>query len=76
VIGLDEFRGMDLVSWFPGIVTFRVHFPFDEVLEHSGSSMMSMVDNTFHFIFLFSIDKVRWWQGEVGAMHSCFLIGQ
>ena len=66
---------MYLVSWFPGIVTFRVPFPFDEVLEHSSSSMTLVVNNTFHFIFFFSIDKVRWWLREVRAMRSCFLIG-
>ena len=76
MIGLKELRGMDLVSWFPDVVTFGIPFPFDEVLEHSGSSMTSVVNNMFHLIFLFSIDKVRWWSGEVGAMRSRFLIGR
>ena len=30
---LDKFRGMDLISRFPCIVTFGVAFPFDEILE-------------------------------------------
>jgi len=76
VIGLKEFGSVNLVSWLPGVVTFRVPFPFDEVLECSGSSMTLVVDNMFHLIFLFSIDKVRWWLGEVWAVCSCFLIGQ
>jgi len=76
VVGFKKFRGVDLVSWLPGVVAFRVPFPFDEVLEHSGSSMTSVVNNMFHLIFLFSIDKVRWWSGEVGAMRSRFLIGR
>jgi hypothetical protein len=75
VIGLEEFRGMNLVSWLPGVVTFRVPFPFDEVLECSGSSMTLVVDNTFHFIFFFFINKIRWWPGEVGAICSCLVIG-
>ncbi len=29
----DKFRGMDLISWFPCVVTFRVSLPFDEVLK-------------------------------------------
>jgi len=66
VIGFKKFRGMNLVSWLPGVVTFEVPFPFDEVLECSGSPMMSVVDDMFHFILLFSIDKVRWWPGEFG----------
>ena len=75
MVGLQEFRGMNLVSWFPGVITFRVSLPFDEVLEHSGSPMILVVGNTFHFIFFFSIDKIRWWPGEVGAVHSRLLIG-
>jgi len=75
VIGLKEFRGMNLVSWFPSVVAFRVPFPFDEVLEHSGSTMTSVVDNALHFVFFFPINKVRWWPGEVRAMHSHLLIG-
>jgi len=30
---LDEFRGMDLVSWFPSVVAFGVSLPFDEILK-------------------------------------------
>jgi len=33
---------MDLIGVFPSIVAFRVSFPFDEVLECSGSSMTSV----------------------------------
>jgi len=76
VVGFKEFRGVNLVSWFPCIVTFGVPFPFDKVLECSGSSIMLVVDNTFHFILLFSVDKVRWWLGEVGAVRSCLVIGR
>jgi len=42
VIKFDEVGRMDLIGVFPGIVTFGVSFPFDEVLEHSGSSMTSV----------------------------------
>jgi len=39
VIKFDEVRHMDLIGIFPSVVAFGVSFPFDEVLEHSGSSM-------------------------------------
>jgi len=42
VIKFDEVRCMDLIGVFPGIVAFRISFPFDEVLEHSRSSMTSV----------------------------------
>ena len=76
MVGFKKFRGVDLVSRLPSVVTFGVPFPFDKILECSGSSMMSVVNNTFHLVFLFSIDKVRWWPGEVGAVHSRLLIGR
>ena len=56
MIKFDELRGMHLVSWFPCVVTFRVSFPFDEILELSSPSMTSVVDNSLHFVLLFSVD--------------------
>jgi hypothetical protein len=35
VIEFDQVWGMCLIGVFPGIVTFRVSFPFDEILEFS-----------------------------------------
>ncbi len=33
LIMLDKFRGMDLISRFPGIIAFGVSLPFDEILK-------------------------------------------
>jgi hypothetical protein len=75
VIGLKQIRCVDLVSRFPCIVTFRVSFPFDEILELSRPSMTSVVEDTLHFVFFFSADKVRWRPGEVWSIGGRFLIG-
>ena len=56
MIKFDELRSMYLISWFPCVVTFRVPFPFDEILEPSGPTMTSVVDNALYFILLFAID--------------------
>ena len=56
MIKFDELRSVHLVSWFPCIVTFRVPFPFDEVLESSSPPMTSVVHDALHFVFFFSID--------------------
>ena len=56
MIKFDELRSVYLISWFPCVVTFRVPFPFDEILELSGPTMTSVVDNALHFILLFTID--------------------
>jgi len=42
VIKFDEVGHMGLIGIFPGVVAFGISFPFDEVLEHSGSSMTSV----------------------------------
>ena len=56
MIEFDELWGMYLISWFPCVVTLRIPFPFDEILESSGPTMTSVVDNALHFIFFFTID--------------------
>jgi len=33
LIMLNNLQGMDLVSGFPYVVTFKVSLPFDEILE-------------------------------------------
>ena len=74
LIMLDNFRGMDLISWFPCVVAFRISLPFDEILEPFGSSVLLVCDNSFDFVFFFSINEVRGWSGEVWAVRSCFVI--
>src|SRR6266436_5910748 len=74
LVMLDNFGGMDLISWFPCIVTFGVTLPFDEVLELSGSSVLSVCNDSFNFVLFFPIDKVRGWSGEVWAVRSCFVV--
>jgi len=65
---LDKFRGMDLISRLPCVVAFRVALPFDEILKFSRASELLVCDYLFDFIFIFSVDKVRWWSGEVWTM--------
>ena len=68
MIKSDQVRGVHLISWFPCVVAFRVSLPFDEVLELSRPSVMTVIDNALHFIFLFSVDKVRWWSRKVWSV--------
>ena len=74
LIMLDKIRGMDLISWFPCVVAFGVSLPFDEVLKPLRSSELSVCDNSFDFIFFFSVNEVRRRSGEVWAVRSCFMI--
>ena len=43
MIGFKQVRCVDSVSGFPGIVTFGVSFPFDEVLEPLRPPVTSVV---------------------------------
>ena len=62
---------MDLVSWFPGVVTFGIAPPLYEILECSRMSMMLVVSDLLHFI-LFFINQVRWGLGVVWPVGMCF----
>jgi len=68
VIKFDEVGHMDLISVFPSVIAFGISLPFDEVLELSRVSMTSVASYQLHFVFRFSINQVRRWSGEVGAM--------
>jgi len=74
LIMLDNFRHVDLVSWFPCVVTFGISFPFYEVLKSFRSSELSVCNDSFDFVFLFSVNEVRGWSGEVWTVRSCFII--
>ena len=74
VILLKEIWGVHLVSWFPGVVTFRVAPPLYEILEHSGTSVVSVISNLLHLVLFFIINQVRWGSGVVWAMGVCFNI--
>ncbi len=72
---LDKFRGMNLISWFPCVVAFGISFPFDEILELLCPPELSVCDDSFNFVLVFSVDEVRWWSGEVWAMFLHFMVG-
>ncbi len=65
---LDKFRGMDLISWFPCVVTFGVSLPFDEILKLFRSSELLVCDDSFDFVFFFSINEVRGWSFLIGDL--------
>ena len=75
VIGFNEFWSMDLVSWFPGVVRFGVALPFDQVLEGSRPSRMSVINNLLDLVFFFSFNEVWGWSRIVRSVCCCFTIG-
>ena len=72
-ISLQSGGGMSQVSFvFPGIVSGGISLPFDEV--NIASSLSFMRDYCFHFVFVFSFDKVRWRTQVIGSMDIVFMI--
>jgi hypothetical protein len=68
MIKFDEFWCVDLIGVFPGVVAFRVAFPFDQILQGLGPPPGPMGTDLFHFILFFSINQIRWWSGKVGTV--------
>jgi hypothetical protein len=65
MIEFDEFRCMDLIDIFPGIVTFGVSFPFDQILQGLALPPGPVGTYLLHFIFFFPINQIQWWSGKV-----------
>ena len=63
-----------LSCWLPRVISIWVAFPVNEILEGTFSSVESVINDTFYFVFRFSSDKVRWWSRVVGAMGLVFVI--
>jgi hypothetical protein len=68
MIEFDELRRTDLIGVFPSVVAFGVARPFDQILQGLGPPPGPMGSDLFHFILFFSIDQIRRWSGEVGAV--------
>ena len=56
MILFEKVWGMNILGWFPGVVTFGVPFPLHKVLEHSRFPMMSVVDQVFNLVFFGSLN--------------------
>jgi hypothetical protein len=76
MIFLDQLFGMNAILWFPRVVTVRVAFPFKEVFQLPLLSFEPVVDDGFHFIFVFSSDQFGWRSDEVWSVRGRFAIGQ
>jgi hypothetical protein len=66
---------MNIFCRLPHVVCFRVSMPLDQVLKLLVVSMILVTADLLHFIFCFSVNKVRWWLGKVGPVGGHFAIG-
>ncbi len=74
MIGFNKFQHVNLVSWFPGVISLRVALPFDQVLEGSRPSRMLVINYLLNLVLFCSLDKVWRWSRIIGSMCCCFTI--
>ena len=68
IVLFEEFRGVQLVVHFPGVIGLRISFPLKEILESFVLPKVAMASDGFYLVFRFSIDKVRWGFCEIGTV--------
>jgi hypothetical protein len=74
MILLDCFRSMHVFMEDPLVIALRESFPLDQILEVLPSTGLPVVQDSFYFLFRFSIHNIQWGPGEVGPMFQSFLI--
>ncbi len=74
VIGFNELYHVDLVSWFPSVIGFRVALPFDQVLEGSRPPRMLVINDLLDLVFFLSFNEVWRRSRIVGSMCHHFTI--
>ncbi len=72
MILLDQPWGLNVVSRFPGVVTFRISHPFYKILQLSSSPIVLVITNGLDFILLIITNKVRWGPGVVFSVFDRF----
>src|SRR6266404_7814560 len=70
----QQFRGVQVRPWDPLIVCFWIPLPMHQVLYLTPTSKTLRVDDTLHFVFFFSIDKIREWPFKVAPVELCLLV--
>jgi hypothetical protein len=65
---------MDIISWFPSVMCFRISFPPDSILDLLVTPKTPHAHHAFHFPLFFSVNQVRRGFREVAAMFRGFLV--
>jgi hypothetical protein len=59
---------MDAILRLPRVVAVGISFPFEEILQLPFSSLESVIDDSFHFVFVFASDQFGRWSDEIGSV--------
>ena len=64
----NQLIGEYIAVILPGVVSFGVSLPFDQILESSPFPKVAMISDGLDFIFLFSVDDVWGRPREIGSV--------
>ena len=68
MVGLDQCGCVYMISCFPCVVCIGITLPFDEVLELSFTSEVTVINDGLDLIFFGVFDKVGGWPRVVGPV--------
>jgi hypothetical protein len=68
MIFFDQLFGVDAIFRFPRVVAVGISFPLKEVLQLPLSSLVSVIEDGFYFVFVFSPDQLGWRSDKVGPV--------
>jgi hypothetical protein len=75
VVGFDQVLCVNVGCGFPGVVALGVINPFNKVLQRFCTAMILVSKDSFHLVFLLSINQFRRRPGEVRTVSCGFMIG-
>jgi hypothetical protein len=67
-IEFDEVGCMNLIGVFPGVITFGISLPFDQILQGFVPPPGPVGMYLFYLIFFFPINQIWWWSGKVRSV--------
>ena len=74
MVYLDQCGCVYMVSCFPCVVCIGIAFPFNEVLELSFTSEVTVINDGLDFVLFGVFDKVRGWSRVIGPVFCSFAI--
>ena len=74
MIGPYQVCRMHVARVNPFIVAFRESLPLNEILQSLRTSGIPVGEYPFNLLFLFSVNQIRRWPGEVRSMNQRFFI--
>ena len=75
VVFFYQVFGVHVLLWLPCVIRRWIPLPFDQVLELTSASVMSVVNDVFYLVLFLASDQIRRWSFEVWAMRGGLLIG-